>query len=423
MRRNIVLLLGIAFCAVLLIGLQAQAQGVTIRRTSWCGEAQHQNELEVNEMFEKEHPDIKIVDVYLPDWPTYQDRILTMVAAGNSPDIAIIDGYYTQGFVKRGVVVNLQPYIERDNYDISDFFPYLLREAMYKEGAPFQTGDIYGFPCYCSTLSTIINMDMFKEAGIPLPDTKKWTQDDFVEIAQKLTKDSSGDGKVDQWGTNLEKGMWWPLVYSNGGSLLNKERTKCTLDQPEAYEALQWMADWYLEYGVTPSPAPQLMDLFMTDKVGMLYAQWTASLSAYKSQGVPFDWTIGYLPAGKAGAISVSKGNSYVVSTQSEHPDEAWEVMKFLQSPQVQEFLGQKLQQIPTRMSVAQSREYYIRDYTPYDLSPFVFGNAVNLPLVPQYREIQETWRSALEDLWMGEATAKEVCSAIAAKVNKLLSE
>ncbi|GAI96371.1 unnamed protein product, partial [marine sediment metagenome] len=268
--------------------------------------------------------------------------------------------------------------------------------------------DIYGFPAYCSTMSTYINNDMIEKAGIPLPDTKNWTHNDFLEIAQKLTKDVSGDGKVDQWGTQLETWGWWPVVYSNGGSILNKERTKCTLDQPEAYEALQWMADWYLKYGVTPSPAPQLMDLFMTGKLGMYYVQWTAHLSAYHQQGVPFNWSVGYVPAGKAGAISVSKGNSWTISTQSKYPDVAWEVMKFLESPKVQQVLGDRLQQIPTRMSVAKSEGFLTRDYAPYDLSPFVFGNAVALPLVPQYREMESIWQSALEDLWMGEATAKE---------------
>ena len=76
--------------------------------------------------FESKHPNIKINLTIVP-WDDFDTKMQTMIAAGTPPDVWSHWG--PSGFadyVKRGLVADLTPYIEKDNYDLSDFIPEVL---------------------------------------------------------------------------------------------------------------------------------------------------------------------------------------------------------------------------------------------------------------------------------------------------------
>lgn len=55
----------------------------------------------------------------------------------------------------------------------------------------------------------------------------QWTWDDFYKICQKVTKDTDGDGRIDQFGVyNYD---WKDAVFSNGGRLFNQAGTECNI--------------------------------------------------------------------------------------------------------------------------------------------------------------------------------------------------
>lgn len=53
-----------------------------------------------------------------------------------------------------------------------------------------------------------------------------WTWDDFYKICQKVTKDTDGDGRLDQFGVYNYK--WNDATLSNGGTLFNQSGTNAT---------------------------------------------------------------------------------------------------------------------------------------------------------------------------------------------------
>ncbi len=44
-----------------------------------------------------------------------------------------------------------------------------------------------------------VNKDLLEKEGISIPESG-WTLEDFYEICKKVTKDTNGDGVVDQYG-------------------------------------------------------------------------------------------------------------------------------------------------------------------------------------------------------------------------------
>ncbi|MCS6734609.1 extracellular solute-binding protein, partial [Proteus terrae] len=75
-------------------------------------------------------------------------------------------------------------------------------------------GALYGLPKDVGPFALGYNKDMFKEAGIDLPDTDTpYTWDEFVEVSKQLTKDSDGDGNLDQWATGFNVNWSLKLLF------------------------------------------------------------------------------------------------------------------------------------------------------------------------------------------------------------------
>ncbi|HIC89784.1 MAG TPA: extracellular solute-binding protein, partial [Anaerolineae bacterium] len=76
--------------------------------------------------FEKLHPNIKINLVIVP-WDDFDTKMQAMFAAGEGPDIWSHWGPSGfQDYRIRGLIQDLTPYIEKDNFDLSDFIPEVL---------------------------------------------------------------------------------------------------------------------------------------------------------------------------------------------------------------------------------------------------------------------------------------------------------
>ncbi len=87
-------------------------------------------------------------------------------------------------------------------------------------------------PQNISSLVVYYNKKLFNQAKVPLP-KKGWTWSQMVDKAKKLTKDLDGDGKTDQYGLGVEASIirLAPLVWSNGGEIVNSQKnpTRLTL--------------------------------------------------------------------------------------------------------------------------------------------------------------------------------------------------
>ena len=122
------------------------------------------------------------------------------------------------------------------------------------------------------------------------------------------------------------------------GRVLQPGRKLCIIDQPQAREAFQYLADLVLKHHVGPSPAEQTASglsgsqqaQFATGRFRM-YAS-NQNTAPVGSNAVPFEWDIQALPQvpGKKRATRMA-GNAYGVITagKNKNPDLSWELVKF----------------------------------------------------------------------------------------------
>lgn len=188
---------------------------------------------ELVEQFEDEHPNVTIEAT--PGSATTDDllgQLSASFAGGTYPDISYAYGSWASELANSGRTLDLTDTIAEDEDVRWDEFSEAARATASPDGTTI------GFPAVVDNLAVVYNKDLLAQAGLdePSPD---WTWDDFREYAAAMT----GDGV---YGTNLsvsggEDTTWrlWPLLWQNGGSVLDADETATAFDSPEGEAALE----------------------------------------------------------------------------------------------------------------------------------------------------------------------------------------
>ena len=83
-----------------------------------------------------------------------------------------------------------------------------------------------------------VNKTLLNKEGFAVPEND-WTWDNLTRICERVTKDTDGDGKIDQFGTyNYD---WTEALYSNGGQLFDEDGKKCYLNSKNVVEAVKFV--------------------------------------------------------------------------------------------------------------------------------------------------------------------------------------
>lgn len=261
----------------------------TLRVMAWAGPEERAIENRILDRFLERHPAVRIE--YESISSNYRERLLTSIVAGSPPDVALLDNgsYGAAPFISRGLLVNVAAYLERIGVDTSAYYPEVLEIFR-------RPGGLYAFPKDFNPIVVYLNTDLFDAAGVALPE-QDWTWDDFLSIAQRLTRDLDDDGRSDSWGTQLRRVfyLWQPWVWAAGGDVLSPDGRRATgyLDSPETQAAIRFLTDLVTVHHVVPSVDVQRLSLgmernfFLTGRIGMVTSGhwWLPSIRRYIDQG------------------------------------------------------------------------------------------------------------------------------------------
>ncbi|NOZ29930.1 MAG: ABC transporter substrate-binding protein [Chloroflexi bacterium] len=384
--------------------------------------------------FEEAHPDIKINLVITP-WDDFDTKMQAMIAAGDPPDIWSHWGPSGfQDYVIRGLVADQTPFIERDNFDLSDFVPEVL--DIYKV-----EGKYYGLPILTGASYIFYNKKIFDEAGVPYPPTDwndaNWTFEQFLDTAQKLTQNPDDPTKAIY---GFHDGTWpldaWPWMW--GQDLYPEEAYKtgfaseAYLDSPKAIEAFQARQDLTFKHKVAPSPAATEAlsaggNPFHTGRVAMqaigVWGWWV-----HKGLEEQFDFGVAALPIGAEGRKAVIFTDPWMLSSKTDHPDEAWEFLKFLVSKDSQKAYMEAVGAPPVRKSLQADFFKLYPSMTPQEAEEAFIGgvqHGAESPnhLLVRFDQINNVITSALDPVMLGEKPAAEVLPEADKELEKTLEQ
>jgi multiple sugar transport system substrate-binding protein len=374
------------------------------------------------EEFKKQQPDIGVKWENTP-WGEYWTKLQTEVAGGVVPDIVGMVSMYSQQYIRQGTLLPLNQFIEREpDVNVDDFWPAIMPAYRW-------SGDTFAFPYDLSTMLLMYNKKLFDEAGVPYP-VGEWTWDQFLDAAMKLTKDTDGDGKTDQWGWLLPNLTGWTLdvpLTTNKASMYNPDGTKSTLDTPEAIETIQWLADLRNVHHIAPTPGETGdVPLFETGKAAMTFGnpefvQVLASRIGPSRQNDNFLWDVALFPKKQQNGNAV-QGGSFAIGKTTKAVEQAWTFLKFYTSaPILREMVGVPSRGIPGRASIADSlvtdsnpeHQQYFLDVMEYAISTFI----------PVYQQAVAITQKHLDPVFLGEAQAADACVSLAEELNPVLAE
>lgn len=268
--------------------------------------------------FMQKNPDISITWQVIPgDYPT---KMRANVSTGNVPDVFYLQPGMAQEYIKGGKLMNLSPYMARDNVPASDFYSSLMQ--------PFDCADgtVYGIAKDWNSLGLFYNKTLFQQAG--LGDPSNWTWSDLQSAAQKLTKGST-------YGIALppDASRWGAFLFANGGKMLSSDGQQAAFNSQQGIDATNFYTSFQLnKTGVRPGDvgAGWDGDAFGKQQVAMTFeGGWMIPFMSQSFPNVQYGIApVPMAPDGKRGNLLYT--NAWAAYSGTKNPDAAWKLIQFL---------------------------------------------------------------------------------------------
>jgi multiple sugar transport system substrate-binding protein len=368
--------------------------------------------------FQAANPGIS-VNVEVSDWDSYWNRLQTLFAGGTPPDVFAMDAPLYRDWQSRGVLLNLQPYLDANPAALDGVYPVTLQAYQLEDG-------IYGLPRDFQTIVLFYNKDLFDAAGMAYPDDT-WTMDDLRAAAQQLTLDNDGDGVTDQWGFTTDlwdmELFWSSTIWGFGGQILSEDYTQTLLAEGPARDAWHFINGMMVEDRSMPDPTQVATygDPFAAGVAAMTtYGHWVVPEYA----ALPFGWDVAPMPAGPARRATSVNSAGFVIAQASANADAAWQFVQYAIGEVGQSRLTELGFALPVLQTVAESAVYLEQESAP--INHQVFLDALEYANVkPSFRGYEE-WAGVVGDgllpVWNGEISIDEALDTLVPMANDVLA-
>lgn len=293
------------------------------------------------------HDDIEVEFLIVPHEEA-GERYLAMLAGGDAPQLVGPNGTSTIAEFF-DTWADITPYIDAEKYDMSDFYGPAVSINEYPDKNT-------GLPLGLYPSFIFYNKDLFDAAGLDYPThdyaDKSWTMDKLREYAMKLTLDADGNDatspdfnpdNIVQWGYDDSwidaRGTLAIWDAPNVGRPTTDDYKTATANSEEWVYGLQWLSDGIWVDHFIPDYAGQEAyyavggDPFGGGMVAMFYSHtW------FMPEGLvdlPFEHDLAPLPYNHKGTrVARIHADNFTMPEKAENKDAAWEVMKWLASPE-----------------------------------------------------------------------------------------
>ncbi len=335
----------------------AKAGKVPIRWFVGLGTGTDANQVPIEQAvvdaFNASQDKIEVVLEVIP-YDSAKDTLATQISAGAGPDIIGPVGWGGSNAFY-GQWLDLTEQIKASNYDLTQFDPALVKMYQTEEGQ-------VGLPFAVFPAAVFFNNKLFDEAGLNYPPAKygdkyvmpdgsevEWSWEVVTEIAKLLTVDKNGN---DATSAEFDKAQivqyGYHPIWSGNPPYVGTYWTPSAIYTGEkgAYKAVlpdAWKAAWKWWYNgiwgdqpfipkgaVVQSPEFGTGNTFQTGKIamGVTNLWYTCCLGDIAKNGGEFQF--GTLPTYQGKVHGRVDADTFRIWKGTQHPKEAFEVLKFL---------------------------------------------------------------------------------------------
>lgn len=375
-------------------------------------------------LFESKYPDIKVIN----DPGADAQKLLTQLAGNVPPDVmAIYDPQTLRLFAKKGVLLDLRPYVKKHNIDMDRFWPQLKPYIYYED-------KIVGFPDNCGPFVLFYNKKLFREAGIPYP-KPSWTWDECVEVAQKLTIFDEKRSKPKQFGLYVGNYDWWYFIWKEGGRLFSPDKKTCVLDSEEAKKGIRFWYDLRYKHRIVPtSSEAQSMAptggwgsdalLFKAEKVAMMITgRWLCI--QYREQK-DLEWDVTSVPRGKE-PFTLLASKTYAIPAICKQKEDAFKFLMHLISKEDELLVANYGDGIPSIKNIGMSPQFLFNPEYPNEKNNKIHLDEMKYARTPEWSpyisllDMNAIMAEEFDMMWQKEKTPDQACDAVARRINAII--
>lgn len=296
---------------------EAEATGTV---TMWAMGAEGEALPDFVKTFEEANPGVTVEVTAIP-WDAAYSKFQTAIAAGNTPDIAMVGSTWMADFADAFQTVPT-------DLDTSGTFPGTRESTMID-------GRAAGVPWYVDTRVLYYRTDIAAAAGWNEAPT---TWDELKQMAADIQSKGGADYglRLPAGNDSFQGNLWMP--WSNGVEV--EDGSKWTLDSPGAVEAFEYYQSFYTE-GIADSAADRSAGAqendFVAGRTPMLIDGpfLIGQLEELGGEGFSEKFTTAVLPT-KQSSTSFSGGAHLAVFDSSDNATTAWKLAQWLTEPETQ---------------------------------------------------------------------------------------
>ncbi|MEM6313508.1 MAG: extracellular solute-binding protein [Planctomycetota bacterium] len=336
-------------------------RSVTLKMLVWGNAAEMAVYRDAIVEFESANPDIRINLIHVPH-ANFEAKLKTMIAAGDPPDAFFLPYPMLPEYASLGLVEPMEPSLaEYGGAWADDIYPVLIRGFRYD--ADTQTrgeGTLWGVPGDFTPLAMYINVDLFEQAGVPIP-RDGWTWDEYEHATRKI--DNLGP---DYFGSFLES---WPdallaIIWNHDGNLFHVDEhgrpdyERPAIDDPGLRATFERLRRLRLDEGIVHNAVGlnrSGSQEFFAGRVGSIgpTGRWVSNLceeaDEFRYDVVPIPHVPGSVERSPIMTIA------WTVSADSKHKPEAKRLAMYMVSPELQLERAKTGLSVPSVRSIAQT--------------------------------------------------------------------
>lgn len=402
------------------------AEGVTLSFFNRGGQFIENVMSQQMELYRETHPEINF-EINAVAGANHQEALLLQISSGTAPDVWFDANRTTGPLTRKGVTMNLEPFLEADpNFNEDDYVENVWIAQTYD-------GARWGLPWDSGAMVMAFNKDLFDQAGIDYPDPQRWmTWDEIIELGKRLTFDLDGNtpndagfdpARVKQYGFGPDLGHGrMTYIWANDAEIINADGTM-PMDSPEFIEAMNWLADLGLKHYISPTPAYQAAGEISL-QAGTVAMQHIGVWLLGRINEAGVNWGTFQVPYNKTRA-SYGHYSPLCIYRQTQHPQEAYDFTFFATcSHDGQKILVDLGMQQPIRKDL---REDFLHNEAPpetqyrqvfYDAfenkETFRWqGDKIGSYFGGWYQVFIDYWGPYHDQLWLGQVRWEDVAAEV----------
>lgn len=304
-----------------------------------------------------QHPNDKVKFQPIPEGQSSEEILLAAVVAKTTPDIySNIWQGLVEFYSKSGILVALDTLQGFDEFIRSRCDEATIAEITSSDG------HIYQIPWKINPILTIYNKKVLLAEG---HNSMPATYSEYLNAAQDFSRDTDGDGYVDQWfGNTSVKLAWYQRLFnfyalylaaSNGQPLI--KNGKANFNNEHGIAVFRFLQELYRKNYFSRQTESAGQDLFIAGKYA---SKWTGPweieyLEQYKRPGFDYDFAPMPVPDGHTGPVfTYCDPKSMVIFNTCKNPQKAFNFIRSMMTESADlEFL-KMTRQLPRRKSPEQ---------------------------------------------------------------------